>query len=420
LIISSLKYWVLETLAIKKMAKERIIRPKVVTVTDLLGLLNQADIASLVDELKADKWVIKLKTGTVFQLILYSLLQSDRISLRTMQDNYVSALFKAVEHLAVDAYTAHSSIRDRLVNIKVEFFERLYERVYGLVEEHYGEKELSGYNLKRYDSTMISVFSHLMEGMKVGDTSKKKNQVKLSTELVNDFQVRMRFFKDQDHLGEEVALKELITSQTHTKTDLVVFDRGIKSRQTFCDLKSDNTLFVTRLNDKNRYKFIRQHQPTPNQPIDHLDFIQDSIVYLYGDGGKIVKEEFRLIEVQRAEDDKKLFFLTNILHLSPQMIAQIYRSRWDIEVFFRFMKQEMNLTHFVCNDTNAIQVMLYCTLITAMLVLVYKKKNGIRSYKTAKTQFFKELQAAIVLEAIEHELNLVQIKLYLKNQVLKN
>lgn len=402
------------------MARERIIKPKEVTVSDLLGLLNRSEIDSLVEELQADKWVIKLKTGTVFQLILYSLLESDRISLRGMQDNYVSALFKAVEHLAVDAHTAHSSIRDRLVNIKVEFFERLYQRVYGLLGEHYGEKELRSYHIKRYDSTMLAVFSHLLEGMKVGNTSKKKNQVKLSTELVNDFQVRMHFFKDQHHLSEEVALKELIESQTHTKTDLVVFDRGIKNRQTFCNLESTGTLFVTRLNDKNRYKFIRQHQPTSTEVIDNLRFIQDSIVYLFGDGSKLVKQEFRLVEVQRTEDDKKIFFLTNILHLPASMIAQIYRSRWDIEVFFRFMKQEMNLTHFVCNDLNAIQVMLYSTLIAAMLVLVYKKKNGIKSYKSAKTQFFKELQAFIVLEAIEHEYNLIQIKLYLKNQILQN
>lgn len=65
------------------------------------------------------------------------------------------------------------------------------------------------------------------------------------------------------------------------------------------------------------------------------------------------------------------------------------------------MKQEMNLTHFVCNDLNAIQVMIYCTLIAAMLVLVFKKLNGIKSYKNAKTRFVKELVAAVTLELIE-------------------
>ncbi|MFN0036493.1 MAG: hypothetical protein ACKVUS_15620 [Saprospiraceae bacterium] len=76
-------------------------------------------------------------------------------------------------------------------------------------------RQVNANNIKRYDSTMIAVFSHLLEGMKVGNTSKKKNQVKLTTELLGDFEVRMRFFKDQDHLGEEAALKEMIQSQMH-------------------------------------------------------------------------------------------------------------------------------------------------------------------------------------------------------------
>lgn len=65
------------------------------------------------------------------------------------------------------------------------------------------------------------------------------------------------------------------------------------------------------------------------------------------------------------------------------------------------MKQEMNLTHFVCNDANAIQNMLYFTMIAAMLVLIYKKRNGIRSFKMAKIQFFKELTYSILLDILE-------------------
>ena len=168
------------------------------------------------------------------------------------------------------------------------------------MSEHYDAKELDGYNIKRYDSTMIAVFSHLLEGMKVGNTSKKKNQVKLITEL--------------------------------------------------------------------------------------------QIVYLYRDGDKLVKEEFRLVEVKRRKDGKSLFFLTNILDLSAIIIADIYKMRWQIEVFFRFLKQEMNLTHFVCNDMNAIQVMIYTTLITAMLILIYKKKMVLNLIKSPKSNFSKNLK----------------------------
>ena len=403
------------------MKKAKIISEQSVMAEDLLSLLGESLLKDLVKALNADKWVIKLETVTVFKLILYSLLDSERISLRMMSDQYASVPFQLLEESVVGQSTAHSSIRDRLITIDVRFFERLYEKARGLLSIHYGNKELSGgYNIKRYDSTMISVFSHMLEGMKVGNTSKKKNQVKLTTELAGDFEVRMRFFKDQDHLGEEIALKEVIQSQTHDSGSLIVFDRGLKSRQTFCELKSLKTQFVTRLNERNRHKLIRQHAEVPIGSVDGLRFVQDSIVYLYGDGSKLVKEEFRLIEVVCEKNGKKLFFLTNILFLDAQTIAEIYRKRWDIEVFFRFLKQEMNLTHFVCNDINAIQVMIYCILITAMLVLVYKKQNDIKSYKIAKIRFFKELQAAVTLELIESPQGLARLRLILRKHLKKD
>jgi hypothetical protein len=264
---------------------------------------------------------------------------------------------------------------------------------------------------------MISVFSHLLEGMKVGNTSKKKNQVKMTTELMNDFEVRMRFFKDQDHLGEEVALKEMIESVTHQKNDLIVFDRGLKSRETFCELKDMKTRFVTRLNDKNRYKVLRAHQDLPKEAIDGLDFIEDSIAYLYGNANKIYKEEFRVIQVNVKKNGKKIFFVTNILDLPASVIAQIYRMRWQIEVFFRFIKQEMNLTHFVSNDINAIKVMLYSILIAAMLILVYKKQNNIKSYKIAKKRFAGELKAAVILALIQSDEGLNIYKKCLEQQI---
>jgi Transposase DDE domain len=403
------------------MKKSKIIEPQQVEVGSLLSILGDSILRDMSKALNSDKWVIKLGTVTVFKLALYSILESDRLSLRTMAENYLSVPFQVLEQSVIGDKTAHSSIRDRLVKIDVRFFEKIYERSRQLLREHYGEGELSKqYDLKRYDSTMIGVFSHLLEGMKVGNTSKKKNQVKLTTELVGDFEVRMRFFKDQDHLGEEVALKEMIQSQSHTKDSLIVFDRGLKSRQTFCELKGLKTRFVTRLNERNRYKFLRAHAEVLPGTVEGLNFVGDSIVHLYGDGTKLVKEEFRLIEAIVVKTGKKIFFLTNVLTMGASEIAQVYRQRWDIEVFFRFLKQEMNLTHFVCNNINAIQVMIYCTLIAAMLVLVFKKLNGINSYKNAKTRFVKELVATISLEFIEEPGGFDRFKEMLTRYVKKN
>jgi hypothetical protein len=402
------------------MRKTKIIEPKKVLASELLDLIGPTLLEDIARELGSDRWVIKLKTATVFKLVLFSLLDSERISLRTMADQYTSVPFQTLEQSVIGQTTAHSSIRDRLVNIDVRFFKRIYDRSLALLSAHYKDDQLTGgYNIKRYDSTMIAVFSHMLEGMAVGNTSRKKKQVKLTTELSHDFEVRMRFFKDQDYLSEEVALKTMIQAQTHDSRSLIVFDRGLRSRQTLCELKEAKTQFVTRLNENTRYQVVRQHAEVPAKDPGGLRFVQDSIVHLYSDGHKLVQEEFRLIEVQVKKDGKKLLFLTNVFFLEAEQIAEVYHKRWDIEVFFRFLKQEMNLTHFVCNDLNAIQVMIYCILITAMLVLVYKKQNNIRSYKIAKIQFFKELQAAITLELIESPNGFERLRMILRAQLKK-
>jgi len=396
--------------------KEKLSVKPGVPVSELLNIIDQKYLSELATELQADKWVLKLKAKTVFNLLLYSLLQSDEVSLRGMEDNYSSALFKAIEGLTLEASTAHSSIRDRLTQIDVAFFERIYEQVYQQLGQHYDQPALSRYNIKRYDSTMIHVFGHLMQGMKVGNSGKNKFQVKLTTELTNDFGVRMKFFSDQAHLSEETALRELIEQSQHQPGDLVVFDRGLKSRATFRDLSQGGVQFVTRLNQTARYLVRRPHQPLPYVQHDEIEVLGDDIVYLYGDRGRLVEHEFRLVRVRRKQDDKQLLFLTSLMDVSAYLVAYIYRQRWEIEVFFRFMKQQMNLTHFVSHNANAIQVMLYCSLIAAMLILVYKKTNQIRFYKSAKIQFFKELQANVILEVLELPDGVDKLKKYLTQQ----
>ena len=93
--------------------------------------------------------------------------------------------------------------------------------------------------------------------------------------------------------------------------------------------------------------------------------------------------------------------LTNEFDLSAKDIAQGYRRRWDIEVFFRFLKQELNVSHLVSLNKNGLQIMLYMTLITSMLVLIYKKANK-QGYKTSKRRFAIEVRdLAIALIVVQ-------------------
>jgi hypothetical protein len=378
-----------------------------VSVTELLALIPQELIDDLAESLAVDKWVKKLKANYLFKLVLFSLLSSERLSLRVMEDNFEDPLFQALAPaLSADEVT-WAGIRDRLMKVNSSFFRKLYEAVYQRAAKLYGDKGLHGYHIKRYDSTMIATFSHLLEGMKVGNTKKGKTQVKLTTEFQDDFMIRMQFYDDQAHLSEETALKEVIQQAEADDHSIHVFDKGLKSRKTFEDFDADDIFFITRLSEKPRYELLYPYwEDNGTQDTHELEFVQDSVVQVYKSGHQLSERPFRLVQFRIKKQDKPLFFLTNVWDLDAAQIACIYRLRWDIEVLFRFLKQEMNLTHFVCNDPNAIQVMLYCSMIASMLILIYKKKNQIKSYKKAKIRFFKELLYAIFLEGLEqpHEL----------------
>jgi len=75
--------------------------------------------------------------------------------------------------------------------------------------------------------------------------------------------------------------------------------------------------------------------------------------------------------------------------MATRYAGLIVRQPGNIEVFFRFIKQELNASHFLSVSENGIKVMLYMTLIASMLLLLYKKLNDL-GYKTAKWRFTKE------------------------------
>lgn len=78
-------------------------------------------------------------------------------------------------------------------------------------------------------------------------------------------------------------------------------------------------------------------------------------------------------KVKRVENE--VFFITNDFDMTPQEIAFCYKKRWDIEVYFKFLKQNLNFSHFLSTNENGIKVILYMTIITSMLVMIYKKEN---------------------------------------------
>ena len=77
-----------------------------------------------------------------------------------------------------------------------------------------------------------------------------------------------------------------------------------------------------------------------------------------------------------------------------------YKYRWDIEVFFKFIKQELNFSHLINRSENGIKVMLYCTMIAAILLLAYKDLNGLKGYKIMKQKFVNNLEKSLMKDFV--------------------
>jgi len=107
-----------------------------------------------------------------------------------------------------------------------------------------------------------------------------------------------------------------------------------------------------------------------------------------------------LIKATEKESGNKIYFLTNNSTFTSQQIADIYKKRWEIEVFFKFIKQYLNFSHLVSRNINGIKVMLYMTLISSILLTVYKKANNLKGYKIPKMKFAQELEVLIIKDIV--------------------
>jgi len=162
---------------------------------------------------------------------------------------------------------------------------------------------------------------------------------------------------------------------------------------------------VTRIRANSRSNLIETLPLPQNVTFGNLTIIKDEWVYLYGSENKRIDVPFRLITT-KDEQGKILLFVTNKKETDKRElipatdIITIYKLRWDIEVFFRFIKQELNFSHFLSTNLNGIKIILYMTLILAMLILIYKKYNNV-GYKTAKRRVKMELEELLTIIIVQ-------------------
>jgi IS4 transposase len=143
----------------------------------------------------------------------------------------------------------------------------------------------------------------------------------------------------------------------------VVFDRGYNDYDWFAALDRQGVFFVTRIKNNTDYGVL-EHRPVPERGAVQRDLI----AFLY----KLARQERdlfpRRIEIWDEQNQRTLVFLTNHRHFAASTIAQIYKSRWQIELLFKALKQNLRVKTFV--GTSALQIQIWTALI-ALLLLKY-------------------------------------------------
>lgn len=379
-----------------------------ISLKQVLEFIPEALLSHLSASTKVDYYSKVLHGKKMFYLLLFCIFDNEKLSQRTLQDTFNSSGFKALFGLGEDEKVRRSSISERLSKIDSNYFKEIYEQMYARFSELYSNTEIEKYNLIRVDSTIVAdTCSKLKEGI---DQKSGKKLVKFSFSFDGILPSGVEVFTDQKYSSEENALPEAILKQVKKEEhhgNIYVIDRGLQSTRVMKDFDEKSVKFIIRSKENRKFEEAESFlDEKKSQKWNDWKVVKDKKVKLYTGkpiqnkrGNLHYREEkvetyFRLVVIKNEKTNKEFWFLTNEFDLSAKEISDYYRKRWDIEVFFRFLKQELNLSHLVSVNQNGIEVMVYMTMIASMLLLIYKKANEL-SYKTSKRRIAMELRDMI-------------------------
>jgi hypothetical protein len=154
-----------------------------------------------------------------------------------------------------------------------------------------------------------------------------------------------------------------------------VMDRGYLDFARLYKLHLASGFFVTRA--KKRFDFQRLY----SQPVDRATgVICDQIVTLVNPVPRQgYPEKLRRIRYRDALTDQRLVFLTNNFNLPPLTIAELYPSRWQVELFFKWIKQHLRIKNFYGTSENALRTQIWIAISVYVLVAIVKKELHLES-----------------------------------------
>ena len=155
-----------------------------------------------------------------------------------------------------------------------------------------------------------------------------------------------------------------------TPGTILVFDRGYTDYQWFVSLLQQGVYFVTRLKENADYGVVQDFAVPHRRGVR-----RDQVIFFYQLAQAGIDAYFRRIEFYDEEHDRVLVFLTSHRELAAATIAAVYKERWQIELFFRALKQSLRVKTFVGTSAQALKTQLWTALIVILLVKYLQLKS---------------------------------------------
>ncbi|MGE5486613.1 MAG: IS4 family transposase [bacterium] len=239
-------------------------------------------------------------------------------------------------------------------------FGQLLEKCRAEVAARGGRKKFRFKNkLMSLDGSIIDLSASIFDWAKYKRT---KGAIKLHLLLDHDGYLPS-FAVVTEGKHSEVAVARNLRLEAGT---ILVIDRGYNDYAWFAEMTREGVFFVTRMKTNTVYR-VEGDCDIPARG----DVLRDQIISLPAlDKASEEPVLFRRIEYWNPDKREILVFLTNLLHLSATTIAAIYKDRWQVELFFKALKQTLKVKTFLGTSANAVKTQIWTALI-AMLILKY-------------------------------------------------
>ena len=283
----------------------------------------------------------------------------------------VSEIF--INDLGLKQSPARSTMSDGNKKRDWHVFESLYYRLLShyksVLRKHHNTsiiKEIKAKSIKLIDSSIISLCLSMFDW---AEFRTAKGGIKLHTAWDDTLMIPEIVNITQAKVHDRYGLEQLVfPKDTIIVEDRAYFDFALMLNR----IKADN-VFVTRIKSNTKYETIEELDLPDN--VDQ-NILKDEIIQLTTNKAietGISEHKLRLVHVYKEDENKVIAIITNQLDWEYNTIAELYKKRWDIELFFKAIKQNLQVKTFWGTSENAVKSQIYIALISYLLLELIKR-----------------------------------------------